>query len=188
MIERFTHTNPQSGTLYAVLTADNWIAVTDDRNVATIAHNAHATAPLLNLTAAIGRCRPYAHCLRRLVVGAYGATGYDALAKIHAGDCRVTRDQLVDAMAAIGDVKTRQMLGRRNNNLCAHRAFAALLKSLNDAATWVAAGNGISSAPVPWVAAIIAAGAARIVVGRQPRSVPHVRDFITCLNPLEESP
>jgi hypothetical protein len=184
MIERFVRTEPARATLYAVTTTGSRIVVTDNHAVAIVAQDSDAEAPLLAFTP-IGRLRPYAHCLRRFVLGAYLPGGnYDALAAAYGGeDHRVTRDSLGRVIDAVGDVAARRMLHRRDKDAAAKRALDSLLTCINRADTFTAAGNGVNGTPIPWCAAIIAAAACRIVAGRKPCAMPHVAGFTINLNP-----
>lgn len=184
MIERFMQHEPAGATLYAVMTTNSWIVVTDNRAKAVIAQDPGATAPLLAFTP-IGRLRPYAHCLRRFVLGAYLPGGaYDAVTETYGGeDRRVTRDWLDGVINAVGDPEARRMLRRRGNNVAAKLAFESLLTCINRANTLAAAGNGVNGTPIPWCAAIIAAVACRIVAGRTPCAMPHVVGFTISLCP-----
>lgn len=187
MIERFMQHEPASATLYAVTAADSRIVVTDNRAVAVVAQDPDAPVPLLTF-APIGRLRPYAHCLRRFVLGSYLAGGnYDALTETYGDEaCRVTRGWLDAAIEAVGDAGARRMLHRRGKDAVAKRSFESLLTSINRGDTLATAGNGINGRPIPWCAAIIAAVAARIVASHHPCSIPHVKGFNICLDPLSE--
>jgi hypothetical protein len=148
-----------------------------------IAQDPDAAAPLLAFRS-IGRLRPYAHCLRRFVIGAYLPGGdYDALTATYGGEYRrVTRDWLDSVIEAVGDAESRRMLRRRSNNAATKR-FDSLLTSINRADTFATAGNGVNDTPIPWCAAVIAAAACRIVAGRKPCAMPHVAGFTINLCP-----
>jgi hypothetical protein len=185
MIERFTRPEPACATLYVVTTTGSRIVVTDNRAVAVVAQDPNATAPLLAF-APIGRLRPYAHCLRRFVLGAYLPDGgYDALTATYGGeDRRVTRDWLDRVIQATGDAGARRMLHRRGKDAVAKRTFESLLVCINRADTFAAAGNGVNGAPIPWCAAVIAAVACRIVADHNPCAMPNVPGFTINLCPL----
>jgi hypothetical protein len=185
MIERFTRDEPTCATLYVVTTTGRRIVVTDDHAKAIVVQDPGASTPLLAF-ASIGRLRPYAHCLRRFVLGAYLADGpYNALTETYGGaHRRVTREWLDDAINAVGDAESRRMLHRRRKNAAAKRAFDSLLYCINRADTFATPGNGVNGTPIPWCAAVIAAVACRIVAGRRSCALPHVTDFTINLCPL----
>jgi hypothetical protein len=185
MIELFTRHEPACATLYAVTTTDRRIVVTDNRAVAVVAQDPDAVAPLLAF-APIGRLRPYAHCLRRFVLGAYLPAGgnYDALSETYGGETRrVTRAWLDRTIQATGDAAAQRVLRRRETDAAAKRTFDSLLACINHD-TFAAAGNGMNGASIPWCAAVIAAVACRIVAGRNPCAMPHVPGFTIDLCPL----
>jgi hypothetical protein len=183
MIERFMQSEPVSATLYAVTTADHRIVITDDRAVAIVAQDPAALTPLLAFTP-IGRSRPYLHCLRRTVLGAYLPDGaYDAITETYGGEHRrVTRDWLGTAIETVGDAESHHML--LGNSIRAKRALDSLLHGINRTDTFATAGNGANGTAIPWCAAIIAAAACRIVAGRHPCSMPHIDGFTINLCPL----
>jgi hypothetical protein len=186
MIERYIRVQPASGALYAVTTTDGQIVVTDNRAVAIIAQDPGAATPFLAFTP-IGRLRPYTHCLRRFVLGAYLAGGgYDALAQTYGSNRRVTRDWLECVIDVVGDAEARRMLRQRSRQVTAKRAFDSLLTSINQVGTYATAGNGVNGVPVPWCAAVIAAVACRIVANRRPASLPQVTGFTISLDPQGE--
>jgi hypothetical protein len=184
MIERFMESKPTSVTLYAVTTAGSRIVVTDNHALAVVAQAPDVAAPLLAFSS-IGRSRPYLHCLRRLVLGAYLPGGaYDPFTETYGGEHRrVTRDWLGTVIEAVGDAESRRLLHGRGNGTRTKRALDSLLHCINRADTFATAGNGVNGTAIPWCAAIIAAVACRIVAGRHPCSIPQVSGFTINLEP-----